>query len=230
MFKSVRNILLFSFACCSPDIVIAQSPSAKIFGAMPAVLDISLSPDGNKIAFLSPGLDREIDLYTLDLRAGDKPQRITTSRGDPENLFWCAWVSNERLACKTGAIQDYAGQLYSYTNLFAVNADGSKPQLLTKKQGQNAIGYSLGSGSIIDWMPGDSNLVMMSRSSWRQENGRRVWQYQIQGWLRKLYNAHDRGRKNRRIACARSRGVYYRRKRCCPYQGNANQDWGNRTG
>ena len=136
---------------------------AKLFGAMPAVQDISLSPDGNKIAFIAPGPGKKTDLYTIDLTKGSSPVRVTTSSGDPDNLFWCGWVSDIRLACKIGGITEYSGQLYSFSNVFAVNMDGSEPQLLTKKQGQNALGYSLGGGDVIDWMPGDENEVMMTR-------------------------------------------------------------------
>jgi len=165
------NILLISVAVTSAiaSPVASANEKAKIFGVMPAVQDISLSPDGNKIAFISPGPGTQIDLYTIDLTKGNSPVRVTTSSGEPDNLSWCGWVSSERLACKIRAIEDYAGRLYGSSSVFAVNADGSKPQLLTKKQGRNAIGYNLGGGDIIDWLPGKDNMVMMSRYHLAQE-------------------------------------------------------------
>jgi len=165
------NILLISVAVTSAiaSPVASANEKAKIFGVMPAVQDISLSPDGNKIAFISPGPGTQIDLYTIDLTKGISPVRVTTSSGEPDNLSWCGWVSSERLACKIRAIEDYAGRLYGSSSVFAVNADGSKPQLLTKKQGRNAIGYNLGGGDIIDWLPGKDNMVMMSRYHLAQE-------------------------------------------------------------
>lgn len=149
--------------------VALANDKARIFGVMPAVQDISLSPDGNKIAFVSPGPGTQTDLYTIDLRKGDTPVRVTASSGEPDRLSWCGWVSNERLACKIHAIEEYAGRLYGSSSVFAVNADGSEPQLLTKKQGRNAIGYNLGGGDIIDWLPGQDNMVMMSRYHLAQE-------------------------------------------------------------
>jgi len=149
---------------------VSANEKAKIFGAMPAVQNISLSPDGTKIAFISPGPGTQIDLYTIDLTKGNSPVRVTTSSGDPDNLDWCGWVSSSRLACKIRATEDYAGQLYNSSSVFAVNADGSKPQLLSKKQGRNAVGYNLGGGNIIDWLPGQDNMVMMSRYHLAQEN------------------------------------------------------------
>lgn len=74
------------------------------------------------------------------------------------------------MACKAGGTTEYAGQLYSFSNVFAVNMDGSDPRLLTKKQGQNALGYSLGGGNIIDWLPDDPESIMMSRYHLSEEN------------------------------------------------------------
>ena len=162
---SRKNIVILSLAVTTALTVptAVANEKAKIFGAMPAVQDISLSPDGNKIAFVSPGPGKQTDLYSIDLTKGNSPVRVTTSSGDPENLYWCGWISNVRMACMSGGTTDYAGQLYGFSNVFAVNMDGSDPQLLTKKQGKNALGYSLGGGQIIDWLPDDDDSILMSR-------------------------------------------------------------------
>jgi dipeptidyl aminopeptidase/acylaminoacyl peptidase len=136
---------------------------AKIFGALPSVTDISLSPDGTKVAFVSPGPGKTTDLYTIDLSAGAAPTRVTSSSGEPESLQWCNWVSNTRLACKVGGVDEYAGQLYGFSNIFAVDADGANPKLLTRKQRGNTIGFTLYGGQIIDWLPDDENAVLMTR-------------------------------------------------------------------
>ncbi len=152
------SILVYS--CSTPALA---NDEAVIFGSMPAIQDISLSPDGTKIAFVSPGPGLQTDLYSIDLTKGNKPVRVTTSSGDPESLFWCGWVSNERLACKVGGLKEYAGDIYGFSSVFAVNADGSDPKLLSKKPPRNAIGYSLGGGNIIDWLPQEDNMVLMTR-------------------------------------------------------------------
>ncbi|VAV98396.1 Prolyl oligopeptidase family protein [hydrothermal vent metagenome] len=136
---------------------------AKIFGAMPAIRDISLSPDGTKIAFISPGPGKLSDLYTIDLAKGDQPTRVMSSSGDPENLQWCGWVSNVRLACRLGGLQKKAGEIYGFGTIFAIDADGKNAKQLTLEKGANTLTYSLGSGSIIDWLPDEQNAVLMSR-------------------------------------------------------------------
>ncbi|MEO9468921.1 S9 family peptidase [Parasphingorhabdus sp.] len=158
--STVLITLLASMVASQPALANDQ---AKIFGAMPSIEDISLSPDGTKIAFLSPGPGNQTDLYSIDLTKGNTPQRLTSSSGDPEDFWWCRWVSNERLACKIGAMEDYAGDIYTSTSVFAINSDGSNPKLLSKRQPPNAIGVSLGGGSIIDWLPSEESAVLMTR-------------------------------------------------------------------
>ncbi len=152
------SILVFSFS-----ITASANEQAKLFGAMPSVLNISLSPDGSKIAFVSPASGKKTDLYTIDLTQGGSPVRVTTSSGEPESLHWCNWVSNTRLACQVGGVDEYAGDLFGFSNIFAVNADGSNPKLLTKRQARNTVGFTLYGGQIIDWLPEDDNAVLMTR-------------------------------------------------------------------
>ena len=122
---------------------VSANEKAKIFGALPSVTDISLSPDGSKVAFVSPGPGKTTDLYTIDLSKGAAPTRVTSSSGEPESLHWCNWVSNTRLVCQVGGVENYAGELYSFSNIFAVDANGANPKLLTLKQRQGTIGYTL---------------------------------------------------------------------------------------
>ncbi|WP_430415060.1 alpha/beta fold hydrolase [Parasphingorhabdus sp.] len=136
---------------------------AKIFGALPAIKDISLSPDGKRIAFISPGPGKMSDLYTIDLANGDQPTRVMSSSGDPENLQWCGWVSNNRLACRLGGLKKQAGEIYGFGTIFAIGSDGKNARQLTLEKDANTLTYSLGSGSIVDWLPDEQNSVLMSR-------------------------------------------------------------------
>lgn len=163
MLNISKPLFAASILICSFSVPAAANDQAKIFGSMPSVQSISLSPDGTKIAFISPGPGLQTDLYSIDLTKGNNPVRVTTSSGDPESLFWCGWVSNERLACKVGGLEKYAGDILGFSSVFAVNADGSNPKLLSKRPPRNAIGYNLGGGNIIDWLPQDDNIILMTR-------------------------------------------------------------------
>lgn len=166
------NILLISLAVTSAlaSPVASANEKAKIFGAMPSVSDISLSPDGTKVAFVSPGPGKTTDLYTIDLNKGGAPTRITSSSGDPESLYWCNWVSNIRLVCQVGGVEEYAGELYSFSNIFAVDANGANPKLLTRRQRQGTIGFTLYGGQVIDWLPDEENAILMTQ--WHLEKAR----------------------------------------------------------
>ncbi|WP_337658396.1 S9 family peptidase [Sphingorhabdus sp. Alg231-15] len=172
MLNITKPLVAVSILASSVATPVLANDQATIFGSMPAIQDISLSPDGTRIAFISPGPGLQTDLYSIDLTKGNEPVRVTTSSGDPESLFWCGWVSNERLACKIGGLEEYAGDIYGFSSVFAVNADGSNPKLLSKKQARNAIGYSLGGGSIVDWLPQEDNAVLMTRYHLEEANAR----------------------------------------------------------
>jgi hypothetical protein len=108
--RSISSFLLFSVGLISTAAIAQdggkQRTAAQVFGAVPAVYDISLSPDGTKVAFIAPGPGTMTDLFAIDLnQAQANPKRVTRASGDPENLQWCNWVSNERMACKLGGIE-----------------------------------------------------------------------------------------------------------------------------
>lgn len=162
------SIILIVFAMSpSPSHASKIGDKAKIFGSMPAVRDISLSPDGDRIAFLSPGPGKEVDLYTIDLTRDSKPLRITTSNGDPEDLWWCNWVSNERLVCATHGYRKYGTDIFGSSSRIALNWDGSKPKLLGKRGLGNVAEIRFSSGNVVDWLPDRPNEILLAR--WDEE-------------------------------------------------------------
>ena len=163
MFHSASSALALSLTflfTASPSLA---NEKAEIFGTMPAIRDISLSPDGNKLAFISPGPGTFSDLYTIDIQNDGKPFRVMSSSGDPENLQWCGWVSNTRLACRLGGLEKKAGEIYDFGTIFAIDSDGKNSKMLTLEKNNKTLTYSLGSGTIVDWLPDEDNVVLMSR-------------------------------------------------------------------
>ena len=173
-----RNSVVFISLATSTALGIPAAlanEKAEIFGAIPAIRDISLSPDGTKIAFISPGPGKLSDLYTIDLAKGDTPTRVMSSSGEPEDLQWCGWVSNARLACRLGGLKEQAGEIYGFGTIFAIDSDGKNARQLTLEKDANTLTYSLGSGDIIDWLPDEQNAVLMSRYHPEQSsNGTRI--------------------------------------------------------
>lgn len=142
----------------------AQTKSAaEAFGKREGVEDISLSPDGTKVAFIEPTAGQGSRLFTVDLLGSQVPKAVLDASGEPERLSSCDWVSNERLVCQIYAVSQIAGERFSASRVMAVNSDGSGLKMLSKRQGNNADRFAFFGGNVIDFLPGDDGAVLMGR-------------------------------------------------------------------
>jgi dipeptidyl aminopeptidase/acylaminoacyl peptidase len=154
----------FLIALLSSTSLYAQTKSAaEAFGTREGVENISLSPDGTKIAYIEPAQGQGNRLFTVDLAGSQVPKAVLSASGDPERLNDCDWVSNLRLVCRIYAVSEIAGARISATRIIAINTDGSNLKTLSKKQGQNADRFAFFGGEVIDFLPGDDNAVLMGR-------------------------------------------------------------------
>ncbi len=152
------------FAAHAADTVVQTSDPAAKFGARETVSDISLSPDGTKIAYITPrptGPGNE--LYTVDLATGT-PKRVTATDGNPLKLSGCDWVANDRLICRIHTYQKAVGDIFVGTRLVAINADGTDAKLVSQLPGADAIGYSFDGGRVVDLLPEEDGVVLMART------------------------------------------------------------------
>src|SRR5690554_6816856 len=142
----------------------AKSTAAEMFGAVPAVDDISLSPDGSKLAFIASGGGGITDLFVIDLsQAKQPPVRVTRATGDRENLYWCNWISNVRLVCEVGGRQEYNGDTIGMANIVPNNTEGSRPKLFSNYR--RSVTGSFSSGAVLDWLPYEENNILMMRGA-----------------------------------------------------------------
>ena len=139
--------------------------NAARFGALESILDVSLSPDGNRLAFIEHGPNKARTLYVVDTAEGAKPSRtLSSDGGDGGNLSWCGWVTNSRLACQTFARDEFAGQIYGATNIIAVDAAGGNLRALGKRRTERSLYADFRGGSVIDWSSNDDGSLLMTRS------------------------------------------------------------------
>ena len=148
--------------------LVAASPPADpaaAFGAREAVLDVALSPAGTKVAFIAPGPGQSTILYTSDAGGGTPPVRVMTADGKPERLSECGWASETRLVCTVYMLIDniVPGQPVGATRINAVDADGSKLKLLSKRTNTDSLYMAFGGGEVLDWLPGEDGVVLMGR-------------------------------------------------------------------
>lgn len=136
---------------------------AARFGALPNIEDVSLSPDGTKVAIVSPVTSGQV-LLVADLVAGGAPKPIIRATAKDGRLSSCFWSSKDRIVCSFYAIVDASGVLLGYSRNVAVNADGTKLVQLSARENMNALDVMQNGGSVLDWdLPGQPGAVLMSR-------------------------------------------------------------------
>jgi len=163
----VRVLLVASAAslALAPPAIAADTPSADAqrFGARPSVEQISLSPDGTRVAILAAGPGRSSILAIADMVKGGEPRPISHSTGTPERATACSWVSDARLICQLYIVDDGPNRM-TFTRMVTLNADGSDAKQLTSRQRSTALWSMQYGGEVIDWSPdGASGSVLMTR-------------------------------------------------------------------
>lgn len=136
---------------------------AAAFGARASIQQISLSPDGSKIAIIEPTKGHGAALAVGDLTKGDLPKPILTSSGDPERLTGCRWSTNTRLICGFATVARVYGMRVGFSRVVAIDADGKNFKLLSAPTNDRALGITQNGGDLIDWGAGGTGSVLMTR-------------------------------------------------------------------
>ena len=148
----------------------AETDLERRFGAQEGVTQVSLSPDGQLIAFVAPNKGLANDLYVARIGDGEAPHRILRASGDPETLRWCRWATDARIVCQVAGREKIGEFVYGFTTLIAVDSVGGNVKTLSKLRGANAIGFDGRGGSVIDWQPGTPDSLLIMRSNVREAN------------------------------------------------------------
>ncbi|MEA3059933.1 MAG: hypothetical protein QOE50_1345, partial [Sphingomonadales bacterium] len=137
--------------------------SAALFGLRPSAIGVSLSPNGNQVAYVTPAAGGAAVAFIANVQTGNAKPFLRSGK-DGERLSWCKFVTEQRLVCQYGGVVDSAGVLLPYSRLIAVNSDGSA----LKELGNSGSYYAIHSardrqygGDIIDWLPGSGGSVLM---------------------------------------------------------------------
>lgn len=139
--------------------MLTATEAARRFGALSGVHDLSLSPDGTQIAYITPDGPRGTALI---IAAADstrmQPRMISRVDGERGNLRGCEWVSNTRLVCRVSGVQKGAGRNFRgyAARTLAINSDGTGLQWLVNNSAFSSDGYIL--------TYGPDNTVLMARN------------------------------------------------------------------
>lgn len=163
--KWAPAILALAFAISPTGAVRAQDDDlARRFGTLSGVTHISLSPDGQRLAFVAPNKGQANDLFVVEIADGAAPRRILRASGAPEMLQWCRWATDARLVCQIGGREKIGEYIFGFTSLLGVDATGGNVRTLSTRRGANAVGFDFRGGSVIDWQPGSDGGILVMRS------------------------------------------------------------------
>ncbi|HWG31643.1 MAG TPA: S9 family peptidase [Steroidobacteraceae bacterium] len=139
--------------------------AAAAFGARESVMNMSLSPDGEHVAYVAPGPGQGSALFTLSLEKGAHPRQAAFVDGKPDRLGDCTWVANDRLACRIyGVARNALAGLLRWSRMVSLDADGKNLKLLSTQENPYSRGWALGGGAILDWLPDENGSVLMARA------------------------------------------------------------------
>lgn len=126
--------------------------AAAAFGARESVMNMSLSPDGEHVAYVAPGPGQGLALFTLSLEKGAHPRQAAFVDGKPDRLGDCTWVANDRLACRIyGVARNALAGLLRWSRMVSLDADGKNLRLLSTQENPYSRGWALGGGAILDY-------------------------------------------------------------------------------
>ncbi|MFC4255613.1 alpha/beta fold hydrolase [Altererythrobacter xixiisoli] len=140
--------------------------AAQLFGARQTIIDISLAPSGQKVAYITPNGPSAEAVYIIDLAGSGevRPQPVFTLNDPDAEVAGCSWASDERLICQVYVIQNDAGVLLGFTRMFSVGLDGKPPQMLSQTPRASALGYMQDGGSVVALdHAGEANKILMTR-------------------------------------------------------------------
>ena len=161
------GVAMFALAAGSP--ALAQEPTAEElagrFGARPTVLDISLSPSGSQIAYISSDNGTTEILYVVDLDGAAEPRALTSLGEDNAEMTNCDWANEVWLVCELVAYARVDGSVpINYTRMLSVATDGSEPNMLTSSRSMRAYGIQQDGGNVLALdVEGEENRILMTR-------------------------------------------------------------------
>ena len=155
-------VVLLQLIPASAQCDVDAGKAASLFGRMPGVWGMSLSPDGNRVSFLQQHPGDFPVAKVADLRTG-KANLVLAS--DPDtHLFisWCDWANESRLLCSYYGVSRFRFDLFNVTRLVAVDADGSNHVTLAQRQQRENWMWATHQSEIVDWLPDDPKHIYLA--------------------------------------------------------------------
>ncbi|MFL6760326.1 alpha/beta hydrolase family protein [Sphingomonas sp.] len=136
---------------------------AKAFGRRPSAQSVDISPSGRQVLTIDPGPGKSSILTIIDTSTG-KERAILTSGGDPEQLYWCKFATDQQLICRFGGGAYYGNDVVGFSRLITLDTNGQNQKLLGQRAHEHDAGLRQFDGEILDWLPDGPGSVLMTRN------------------------------------------------------------------
>lgn len=145
----------------------AETDLATAFGAREQIEQISLSPDGTRLAYIVPTKGQGSAVLTYAPGVDKEPTVAFVTNGEPDRLSECNWIASDRLVCRQWGLLRPAEIAYvgviPYSRIVAVDANGGNFRMLSAQRNVYSRGFNLDGGEVIDWLPEEDGYVLMTR-------------------------------------------------------------------
>lgn len=141
---------LAALALATPLAANDLEDTAARFGFRETILQIALSPSGQKVVFVGAGPEHSEVVKVADVD-GNSPVTTIISNSEREgDITQCEWATETRIVCQLqGMGKRSDGVLLPYTRTFAIDDDGSDVKMLSERQSYRALGFRQDGGDIV---------------------------------------------------------------------------------
>lgn len=134
---------------------------AAKFGSRSYVIDASLSPDGKRVALVTPTPGRGTAVLVADVGSGDSHFAAMTD-GQPLNITSCGWSAAERIVCSEYGLSTVGTVPAPFRRTVSMDAAGGNFRSLGRNA-YNPLRASQFDSSIVDWLSGSDGTILMQR-------------------------------------------------------------------
>jgi dipeptidyl aminopeptidase/acylaminoacyl peptidase len=140
------------------DADMAKLPPTEIYGALPDASEVTLSPDGRRLAMITPRNGRNV-FVIVDLEAKNKSIAVSTDEYEP---VWIKWKSNNRLiaAVRNDLQESVTKPRIENAKLITIDADDGAVKDLVRDH--LAKIFIVSTGSLISLLPRDNDHVLVA--------------------------------------------------------------------
>lgn len=107
---------------------------AAQFGARPAIQDIHISPNGQKLVIVAPAAPRGDAVLVVDLAGNPVPKPVLAATNPGERVSHCIWPTDDRLVCRIVKTDKSTGDVIGFNRMLTLAADGSDVKMLTQQE------------------------------------------------------------------------------------------------